>query len=196
MSGHLILFFFIFIMIRRPHRSTRTDTLFPYTTLFRSVVFDEEFGPAAFVTRARLEGVRDFGPCMSPANAFQILQGVETLPLRMERHVANTAKVLDFLRGHDAVSWVVHPSLPDHPDHALARKYFPKGAGSMIGFGVKGGRVAGARFIEALQLFSHLANVGDAKSLVLHPASTTHQQMDAAQQIGRASCRERVCQYV
>src|SRR3546814_5304015 len=99
----------------------------------------------------------------------------------MERHVANTAAVLDFLRRHDAVSWVVHPSLPDHPDHALARKYFPKGAGSMISFGVKGGRAAGARFIEALQLFSHLANVGDAKSLVLHPASTTHQQMDAAQ---------------
>ena len=118
---------------------------------------------------------------MTPQNAFYILQGVETLPLRIERHVANTAQVLDFLQGSEAVAWVVHPSLPDHPDHALAQRFLPRGAGSIVSFGVKGGRPAGSRFIEACKLASHLANVGDAKTLVLHPASTTHQQMTAAQ---------------
>ncbi len=148
---------------------------------YHGVVFADEFGPAAFVQRARLEGLRDFGACMSPMNAFQILQGVETLPLRMARHVANAERIARHLSSHDAVGWVTHPSLPDHPDHALARRYFPDGAGSILSFGIKGGRNAGARFIESLNLVSHLANVGDAKSLVLHPASTTHQQMDAAQ---------------
>ena len=148
---------------------------------YHGIVFADEFGPAAFVQRARLEGLRDFGACMSPMNAFQILQGVETLPLRMARHVANAERIARHLASHDAVGWVTHPSLPDHPDHALARRYFPDGAGSILSFGIKGGRSAGARFIESLDLVSHLANVGDAKSLVLHPASTTHQQMDAAQ---------------
>jgi O-acetylhomoserine (thiol)-lyase len=147
---------------------------------YHGIVFAEEFGPAAFIMRARAEGLRDFGACLSPTNAFHLLQGVETLPLRMERHVENTAGVLVFLRKHAAVEWVLHPSLETHPDYALAQKLLPKGAGSIVSFGVKGGRDAGRKFIEAVRLASHLANVGDAKTLVIHPASTTHQQMDAA----------------
>jgi len=116
---------------------------------------------------------------MSPTNAFQILQGVETLPLRMARHMENTAKLIPFLAGHEAVAWVNHPSRPDHPDHALAQELLPRGAGSIVSFGVKGGRAAGKAFIDALGLVSHLANVGDAKTLVIHPASTTHQQLSA-----------------
>jgi len=148
---------------------------------YHGIDFAEEFGPQALSMRARAEGLRDFGAAMSPQNAFYILQGVETLPLRMERHVANTARVLEFLSASEAVAWVLHPSLPAHPDHALAGRLLPKGAGSIVSFGIKGGRRAGARFIEACRLASHLANVGDAKTLVLHPASTTHQQMTAAQ---------------
>ncbi len=147
---------------------------------YHGIDFAEEFGPQAFILRARVEGLRDFGACMSPANAFHILQGIETLPLRMARHVANTQAVLEALKRHPAVAWVNHPDLPEHPDHALAKRLFPKGAGSILCFGVKGGREAGRRFIEALSLASHLANVGDAKTLVIHPASTTHRQMDAA----------------
>jgi len=147
---------------------------------YHGIDFAEEFGPQAFILRARVEGLRDFGACMSPANAFHILQGIETLPLRMARHVANTQAVLAALRDHPAVAWVNHPDLPAHPDHALAKRLFPKGAGSILCFGVKGGREAGRRFIEALSLASHLANVGDAKTLVIHPASTTHRQMGAA----------------
>ena len=148
---------------------------------YHGIDFAEEFGPQALLMRARAEGLRDFGACMNPTNAFHLLQGVETLPLRMEKHMSNTAKVLDFLTGSDAVAWALHPDLPDHPDHALAKRYFPKGAGSIVSFGCKGGRVAGAKFIETCSLASHLANVGDAKTLVLHPASTTHQQLDAEQ---------------
>jgi O-acetylhomoserine (thiol)-lyase len=147
---------------------------------YHGIVFAEEFGPSAFIMRARAEGLRDFGACLSPTNAFYLLQGVETLPLRMERHMENTAAVLAFLREHPAVDWVLHPSLETHPDHALAQKLLPKGAGSIVSFGIKGGRAAGRKFIEAVRLASHLANVGDAKTLVIHPASTTHQQMDAA----------------
>ncbi len=146
---------------------------------YHGLDFAEEFGPAAFAMRARAEGLRDFGASMSPTNAFHLLQGLETLPLRMERHVANARKVAAFLAGRDAVAWVNYPELDSHRDKALAAKLLPKGPGSIISFGVKGGRAAGRRFIEALKLFSHLANVGDAKSLVIHPASTTHQQMDA-----------------
>jgi O-acetylhomoserine (thiol)-lyase len=135
----------------------------------------------AFAARARTEGLRDFGACLSPQNAFYLLLGIETLPLRMERHMANTAAVLDFLGKHPAVAWVVHPSLPSHPDHALAARILPRGAGSIISFGVKGGRAAGARFIEGCALASHLANVGDAKTLVIHPASTTHLQLGPEQ---------------
>src|SRR4029077_6136808 len=135
----------------------------------------------AFAMRPSKEGLRDFGACMSPMNAFHILQGVETLPLRMARHMENTRRVLDFLAASDAVAWVIHPDLPSHPDHALAQKLLPRGAGSMVSFGIKGGRAAGARFIDSVKLISHLANVGDAKTLVIHPASTTHQQMSAEQ---------------
>ncbi|MCW5681739.1 MAG: O-acetylhomoserine aminocarboxypropyltransferase [Xanthobacteraceae bacterium] len=148
---------------------------------YHGIVFTEQFGPSAFIMRARTEGLRDFGACISPTNAFQLLQGVETLGVRVERHVANTAAVLDFLKKNPAVEWVLHPTLPDHPDHALAKELLPRGSGSIVSFGIKGGRAAGRKFIEALRLVSHLANVGDAKSLVIHPASTTHQQMDAAQ---------------
>jgi O-acetylhomoserine (thiol)-lyase len=148
---------------------------------YHGIVFAEEFGPSAFIMRARTEGLRDFGACLSPTNAFHLLQGVETLGLRMQRHVENTAAVLAFLTKNPAIEWVLHPSLDSHPDHALAQRLLPKGAGSIISCGIKGGRAAGRKFIEALRLASHLANVGDAKTLVIHPASTTHQQMDAAQ---------------
>ncbi len=162
-----------------------SSDLFPTLTepypAYHGVDFAEEFGPAAFITRARAEGLRDFGACLSPTNAFLLLQGLETLPVRMERHVRNTAAVLDFLTRHEAVSWVVHPSLPNHPDHHLARSLLPQGAGSMVTFGVVGGRPAGARLIESVQVATHLANVGDARSLVIHPASTTHQQMTGEQ---------------
>jgi O-acetylhomoserine (thiol)-lyase len=147
---------------------------------YHGIVFAEEFGPAAFIMRARAEGLRDFGACLSPTNAFHLLQGVETLALRMERHMENTAAALAFLGKNPAVEWVLHPSLATHPDHALAQQLLPKGAGSIVSFGIKGGRAAGRKFIEAVRLASHLANVGDAKTLVIHPASTTHQQMDAA----------------
>lgn len=148
---------------------------------YHGIVFDEQFGTAAFIMRARTEGLRDFGACLSPTNAFQLLQGVETLGIRMERHVANTSAVLAALTANKAVDWVLHPSLENHPDYALAKTLLPRGAGSIISFGIKGGRPAGRKFIEALKLTSHLANVGDAKTLVIHPASTTHQQMDAEQ---------------
>ncbi len=162
-------------------KSGRFPTLTEPYAGYHGIDFAEEFGPQAFCMRARAEGLRDFGAAMSPANAFHILQGVETLPLRMERHVANTAKVLEFLLENEAVAWVLHPTLPSHEDHELAKRLLPKGAGSIVSFGIKGGRDAGRRFIEACGLASHLANVGDAKTLVIHPASTTHQQMDAAQ---------------
>ncbi|WP_024573842.1 MULTISPECIES: O-acetylhomoserine aminocarboxypropyltransferase [unclassified Afipia] len=148
---------------------------------YHGIVFSEEFGPQAFIMRARAEGLRDFGACLSPTNAFQILQGVETLHVRMQRHVENAVAVLEFLKSNNAVEWVLHPSLDNHPDHELAKKLLPRGAGSIITFGIKGGRDAGRKFIEALKLASHLANVGDAKTLVIHPASTTHQQMNAEQ---------------
>jgi O-acetylhomoserine (thiol)-lyase len=151
----------------------------PYAP-YHGIVFAEEFGPSAFIMRARAEGLRDFGACLSPGNAFYLLQGLETLPVRMQRHMENTAAVLDFLRRHPGVDWVLHPALETHPDHALAKVLLPRGAGSIISFGIRGGRAAGKKFIESVQLASHLANVGDAKTLVIHPASTTHQQMDAA----------------
>jgi len=147
---------------------------------YHGLDFADEFGPEAFVMRARVEGLRDFGACMSPTTAFHLIQGVETLPLRMARHVENAQRVAAFLEGHEGVAWVAYPGLESHPDHALAKRLLPRGAGAILSFGIRGGREAGRRFIEALGLFSHLANVGDARSLVIHPASTTHQQMDAA----------------
>ncbi len=146
---------------------------------FHGLNFAEEFGPAAYITRARKEGARDFGACMSPTTAFYVLQGLETLPLRMARHVSNTRAIVDYLNSHPAVEWVSYPELPDHPDHELAKQLLPKGCGAVFAFGVKGGRQAGHQLIAKLQLFSNLANVGDAKSLVIHPASTTHHRMDA-----------------
>ena len=157
--------------------------LFPTITApyagYHGINFWDEFGVQAYSMRARSEGLRDFGCTMAPQNAFYILLGIETLSIRMEKHLSNTAKVLEFLSKAKGVGWVTHPTLPEHPDHNLAEKLLPKGAGSVISFGLKGGREAGARFIEACNLASHLANVGDAKTLVLHPASTTHQQMTA-----------------
>jgi O-acetylhomoserine (thiol)-lyase len=146
---------------------------------FHNLDFSEEFGPAAFITRARKEGARDFGACMSATTAFYILQGVETLTLRMQRHQENTRKLIDFLTSNDAVEWVNYPELPEHPDYELAKILLPKGCGAVFSFGVKGGRLAGQRFIDRLELVSHLANVGDAKTLIIHPASTTHHRMDA-----------------
>jgi O-acetylhomoserine (thiol)-lyase len=147
---------------------------------YHGIDYAEEFGPHAFIMRARTEGVRDFGSCMAPQTAFYLLQGLETLPLRMARHVDNARKVIAFLKNNAAVASIASPDLQDHPDHALAQKLLPKGTGSIFSFDIKGGREAGRRFIEQLKLFSHLANVGDAKSLVIHPASTTHAQLDAA----------------
>lgn len=153
---------------------------------FHNLNFSEEFGPAAFITRARKEGLRDFGACMSPTTAFHILQGMETLPLRMQKHVANTAEIVEFLARQEGVARVNHPMLESHPDHELAKSLLPKGCGAVFGFELTGGRQAGIRFIEALEVFSHLANVGDAKSLVIHPASTTHHRMgsDALEKAG------------
>jgi O-acetylhomoserine (thiol)-lyase len=147
---------------------------------FHGMNFAEESTVAPFALRARREGLRDFGACMSPATAFQILQGIETLPLRMQRHIENTRKMVAFLSSHPAVAAVSYPELPDHPDHLLAKKLLPRGCGAVFSFELKGDRAAGVRFVEALRVFSHLANVGDAKSLVIHPASTTHFRMDAA----------------
>jgi len=147
---------------------------------FHGMVFSEESTVAPFLLRARREGLRDFGACMSPVNAFEILQGIETLPLRMARHVANAQHVAEFLASHAMVERVQYPGLPSHPDHALAQRLMPRGCGAVLVFELKGDRAAGRRFVEALRLFSHLANVGDVRSLVIHPATTTHFRMDAA----------------
>jgi O-acetylhomoserine (thiol)-lyase len=144
---------------------------------FHGMDFEEESGTRAFLLRARREGLRDFGACMAPMTAFQILQGIETLHLRMPRHVENTRKVVQFLAAHAMVEKVLYPELASHPDHELATKLLPRGCGAVFSFELKGGRAAGKAFIEALRVFSHLANVGDAKSLVIHPASTTHYRM-------------------
>ncbi|KIF82248.1 O-acetylhomoserine aminocarboxypropyltransferase [Noviherbaspirillum autotrophicum] len=148
---------------------------------FHGMVFSEESSVAPFSLRARREGLRDFGAVMSPHNAFAILQGIETLSLRMERHVANTRRIVEFLAAHPAVDSVAYPELASHPDHALAQKLLPKGCGAVFSFSIKGDRAAGRRFVESLRIFSHLANVGDAKSLVIHPASTTHFRVPADQ---------------
>jgi O-acetylhomoserine (thiol)-lyase len=160
----------------KPHYPELTE---PYAG-FHNMVFSEESSVAPFALRARREGLRDFGACMSPHTAWLILQGIETLSLRMDRHVSNARKVIEFLTKQASVHSVSYPELPEHPDHALAKQLLPKGCGAVFSFNLKGDRVAGKRFIEALKLFSHLANVGDAKSLVIHPASTTHFRMDTA----------------
>lgn len=145
---------------------------------FHNMVFTEESTVGAFLLRARREGLRDFGACMSPHTAWLILQGIETLPLRMERHMRNTEKVVEFLVKQPLVSRVGHPMLESHPSHALAKKLLPRGAGSVFSFDIAGNRNQGKKFIETLKVFSHLANVGDCRSLVIHPASTTHFRMD------------------
>ena len=147
---------------------------------FHNMVFTEESTVGAFLLRARREGLRDFGACMSPHTAWLILQGMETLPLRMARHASNTEKVVQFLTSHPMVARVGHPMLESHVSHALAKKLLPRGAGSVFSFDLKGSRLQGQKFIEALKIFSHLANVGDCRSLVIHPASTTHFRMDDA----------------
>jgi len=169
--------------------SGRFPTLTEPYAGFHDMDFAEEHGPAAFIMRARKEGIRDFGACMSPTTAFHMLQGVETLSLRMQRHVDNTRKVVAFLDDCEGVEWVTHPELPSHPDHALAKRLLPRGCGAVFSFGLEGGRAAGRRFIESLRVFSHLANVGDAKSLVIHPATTTHHRMDA-EALARAGITE------
>jgi O-acetylhomoserine (thiol)-lyase len=150
---------------------------------YHGVVFSETFGSAAYIVKARVQLLRDIGPALSPFNSFLILQGIETLSLRMQRHSENALKVAQFLESHPAVSWVRYTGLPSHPTHELAKKYLKHGFGAIYGFGIKGGLQAGIKFIDAVQLLSHLANVGDAKSLVIHPASTTHQQLTEEEQI-------------
>ncbi|MBG77304.1 MAG: O-acetylhomoserine aminocarboxypropyltransferase [Pelagibacteraceae bacterium] len=147
---------------------------------YHGLSFAEEFGPVAFTMKARAEGMRDMGPCLSPQNAWNVLQGIETLSVRMEKHCSNALKMVEYLSNHESVAWVSHASLPENPDFELAKKILPKGVGSMIAFGVKGGKEAGAAFIDNVKLSSHLANVGDSRTLVIHPASGTHSQMDEA----------------
>lgn len=145
---------------------------------YHGVRFADTFGEYAFLTRARSEVMRDIGSCLSPMNAWLLIQGLETLAVRMEAHVENAMHIAHFLEEHEGVAWVKYPGLPSNPYYGLARRYLPQGAGGIVTFGVRGGRAAGERFIEALELWSHLANVGDVKSLVIHPASTTHSQLD------------------
>jgi len=149
---------------------------------YHGLRFHETFGAAALAARARVKTLRDTGACLSPFNAFLILQGVETLSLRMERHSASALAVAKFLDAHRKVTWVLYPGLRSHPSHQRARRYLADGASGLVGFGVRGGGKAGRRFIESLRLFSHLANIGDARSLAIHPASTTHQQLSEAEQ--------------
>ena len=144
---------------------------------YHNLNFYDEFGPGAFLSRARAEGLRDFGAALSPQNAFYIMLGVETIGPRMMKHVSNAEYIASFLVGKDEVSWVSHPSLKSHKGHKLAAKLMPKGAGAIISFGLRGGKKSAVKFIESLKIFSHLANIGDAKSLVIHPASTTHAQL-------------------
>lgn len=148
---------------------------------YQGVVY-ADLGPTAFITKARAQIMRDLGACPSPFNSWLMLQGLETLGLRMDRHVQNAQAVAEFLQAHPRVAWVTYPGLASHPDHAVAQRYLPKGPGAILGFGVEGGKPAGAAFINHLQIFSHLANVGDARSLAIHPASTTHSQLDEAAQ--------------
>ncbi|MDX5393685.1 MAG: O-acetylhomoserine aminocarboxypropyltransferase [Caulobacteraceae bacterium] len=151
---------------------------------YHGKVFSDAFGPVAFIVGCRAIGLRDLGPAISPFNAFMILTGMETLALRMERHVANAQKVAEWLKAHDKVAWVSYAGLPDDPSHERARRFAPKGAGAVFTFGLKGGYGAGVKLVSGVKLFSHLANIGDTRSLIIHPASTTHRQLEEADQIG------------
>ncbi|EIJ80657.1 O-acetylhomoserine sulfhydrylase [Bacillus methanolicus PB1] len=146
---------------------------------YHNIVYSEALGPLAYIVKARVQLLRDMGPALSPQNAFQFTLGLETLHVRMKEHVANAQKIVSYLENHPAVKWILYPGHESHPDKALAEKYLPKGAGSIVVFGIEGGREAGAKLINSLTLWAHVANVGDAKSLIIHPASTTHQQLDA-----------------
>lgn len=150
---------------------------------YNGIVLHETFGNFAFAIACRVLGLRDLGPALSPFNAFQILTGIETLPLRMQRHADNALKVAEWLSGHEKVAWVSYAGLPNDPYHTLQQKYAPRGAGAVFTFGLKGGYEAGVKLVEHLQLFSHLANIGDTKSLIIHPASTTHRQLSDAQKV-------------
>jgi O-acetylhomoserine (thiol)-lyase len=157
-----------------------------YTTpdpSYHGLVYHEALGELAYILKMRLTLLRDMGPCLSPFNAFQILQGLETLHVRMPRHCENALNVAQFLEDHHLVTWVNYPGLESHPDHDRAKRYLPAGQGAILGFGIKGGREAGAMFIDSVQLCSHLANIGDAKTLVIHPASTTHQHLSDKEQL-------------
>jgi O-acetylhomoserine (thiol)-lyase len=157
----------------------RFPTLTEPVASYGGLRFWEHFGEYGFCTKVRVEQLRDFGTCLSPFNAFLLLQGLETLALRMDVHVSNARTVAQHLAAHPAVSWVSYPGLPSSPSHALAARYLPAGPGAVFAFGVLGGRSAGRAFIESVELCSHLANVGDTRTLVIHPASTTHQQLSA-----------------
>ncbi len=157
-----------------------------YTTpdpSYHGLVYHDALGALAYILKMRITLLRDMGPCLSPFNAFQLLQGLETLHVRMPRHCENALKVAKFLEGHPSVSWVNYPGLESHPDHERALRYLPSGQGAILGFGIKGGKEAGSKFIDSVELCSHLANIGDAKSLVIHPASTTHQQLSEEEQL-------------
>ncbi|MCU0491234.1 MAG: O-acetylhomoserine aminocarboxypropyltransferase/cysteine synthase [Chloroflexaceae bacterium] len=163
-----------------------TNGRFPeFTTpvpAYHGLVYSQAFGNLAYITKVRVQLLRNIGAAISPFNAFLLLQGLETLSLRVQRHSDNALAVARYLKEHSKVNWVLYPGLPDHPSYTLAQKYFPKGQSGLVGFGIKGGRSAGATFIESLKLFSHLVNIGDAKSLAVHPASTTHRQLTPEQQ--------------
>ena len=150
---------------------------------YHGMVFSEAFGNLAYIIKVRVEGLRDFGPCISPFNSFLFIQGVETLKYRMEQHSRNALAVAEWLGKQPAVAWVKYPGLKSSPYYALSQKYLPKGQGSIVTFGIKGGIEAGRKLIDSVQLFSHLANLGDSKSLIIHPASTTHQQLSDEQQV-------------
>ena len=150
---------------------------------YHGMVFSEVFGNLAYIIKVRVEGLRDFGPCMSPFNSFLFIQGIETLQFRMDQHSKNALAVAEWLEKNPAVSWVKYPGLKSSPYYALSQKYLPQGQGSIVTFGIKGGTAAGTKLIDSVKIFSHLANLGDAKSLIIHPASTTHQQLNDAQQL-------------
>jgi O-acetylhomoserine (thiol)-lyase len=159
---------------------------------YHGMVFSDVFGPMAYIIKVRVEGLRDFGPCISPFNSFLFIQGIETLKFRMDQHSRNALQVAHWLEKNKAVSWVKYPGLKNSPYHALAQKYMPQGQGSIVTFGIKGGMDAGRKLIDSVKLFSHLANLGDAKSLIIHPASTTHQQLDDGQQMAAGVSKDLV----
>jgi O-acetylhomoserine (thiol)-lyase len=165
-----------------PWTKGRFPQLTEASRAYHGMNFSDTFGNLAFIIRARVEGLRDLGPCISPFNSFLLLQGIETLGMRMDRHLSNTLAVAQHLEKHPLVSWVKYPSLPSSPYFEMAKRYTPRGAGAVFSFGIKGGYEAGKAFINSLKLFSHLANVGDARSLVIHPSSTTHQQLGREEQ--------------